>query len=168
MIVKKFMLPRDKVMLADPECSLKEVLDLMAEHITHSAVVVIAADTHEPVGIVTKADMLKAYQAGLDPKMHKIKDVMSKTIESVLDTDTRDAAAQHFEETNHKNAFVMDKNNHFVGLVSALDVAIELSKDEHAWPWNREALSQKYKVPHKCGTRAAGHTFEQISGVGEV
>ena len=173
MLVKKFMTPRDKVLAVEPDDTVKAVLDKMLDNVHHTAAVVTTGDIHIPVGIVTKLDLLKAYQAGLDPAAHKIKEVMSKTIETVLDTDTRDAAAKHFEETKHRNAFVINKQNHFVGLVGALDVAIELSRDEHAWPWNREVLDKKYKVPGspKCamtGAEAQTHTFEQISGATEL
>ncbi len=169
MIVKKFMLRLEEVLTVVPEATVKTVLDKMMANIQHSAVVVIAGDSHVPVGIVTKADMIKAYHDGLDPETHTIKEVMSKTIETVLDTDSRDTAAKHFEETKHKNAFVVNKQHHFVGLVSALDVAIEVSRDEHAWPWNREALDNKYKVPGSPkstlkGPAAPLHTFDQISG----
>jgi CBS domain-containing protein len=173
MLVKKFMLPLGEVLSVEPEATVKTVLDKMMANIHHSAVVVTTGDLHVPVGIVTKADMLKAYHEGLVPEQHKIKEVMSKTIETVLDTDTRDAAAKHFEVTKHKNAFVVNKQNHFVGLVSALDVAIEVSRDEHAWPWNREALDNKYKVPGSPKSTMKGpaaaplHTFEQISGAGD-
>lgn len=165
------MLPTDKALTVDHDATVKNVLDTMMVHIDHSAVLVTTGDSHIPVGIVTKADMLRAYHQGMDPQTHKIKEVMSKTIETVLDTDTRDKAAEHFEKTQHKNAVVVNKEGHFVGLVTALDVACEVSRDEHAWPWNRESLAQKYKVPSspKCALKGPNvHTFEQISGAGDL
>jgi CBS domain-containing protein len=175
MLVKKFMLPRERLTTAAPEETVAMLLDKMIKNDFH-AIVVTTGDADLPVGIVTKSDMIKAYQLGLDPKSHKAKEVMGTILETVLDTDSRDAAAKHFEDTQHRNAFVLNKDNHFVGMLSALDVAIECARDDHAWPWNRDALSKKYKIPSpptspKCAIKGPvalpAHTFEEISGVTE-
>lgn len=174
MLVKNFMLPRDKVEMIEPETPLEDALETMVKTPACRVIVVTTGPVHLPIGVITKTDLMKAYKEGMEPKTHKAKEVMSTTIETVLDTATRDAVAAHFESTKHKNAFVMNKENHFVGLVSALDVAIEVSRDDHAFPWNREALDTKYAVPKSPtggspktkvkSPRSPRHTFEEISG----
>jgi CBS domain-containing protein len=183
MIVKNFMLPRSEVKIIEPDALLCEALDTMVGTPECCAMVVTTGPVHLPIGVITKTDLMKAYKDGLDPKVHKAREAMSTSIETVFDTATRDAVAKHFSETKHKNAFVINKENHFVGLVSALDVAIEVSRDDHAFPWNRDALEKMYQVPtspkspkgtnrfHKEHSPRGSprdakepHTFEQIGG----
>ena len=172
MIVKNFMLPRDKCVTVEPDSLLAPLLDKMLETNARS-IVVIASDTHDPVGLVTKTDLAVAYKLALDPNTHYVREIMGKKIEKVLVTDTRDAVAKHFEDTKHINAFVFDESDHFVGLVHALDLAIEVSHDSQAWPWNREGIQKKFHLPGspKSSPRSTAkvaeppkHTFMDIAG----
>jgi CBS domain-containing protein len=145
MLVKDFMIPLPHVKMVRPYASLEVALKLMVDNPECNAIAVIEEGSI-PVGIIAKTDIMKAYQRGLDPKTHKISEVMGLKIETVLDTSTRDVAAKHFEVTHHKNAFVMDKNHKFVGMVNALEVCFEVARADDAWPWNREGLQQKFAV----------------------
>ena len=147
MFVKDFMLGLDRVVTKEPNTLIEEVLGDMLDNPDCGAIVIVQDFTMKPVGIVSKTDLMKAYKMGLDPKVHKVQEIMSTTIETMLDTCTRDEAATHFEQTKHKNAFVVDKEHKFVGMISALGVCSELALDNHAWPWNRGALASKYLVP---------------------
>jgi CBS domain-containing protein len=189
MIVKNFMLPRSEVKIIEPDALLCEALDTMVGTPECCAMVVTTGPVHLPIGVITKTDLMKAYKDGLDPKVHKAREAMSTSIETVFDTATRDAVAKHFADTKHKTAFVVNKENHFVGLVSALDVAIEVSRDDHAFPWNRDSLEKMYQIStsprspkwsnpprvhtehsppvekeHSPPVEKEHHTFEQIGG----
>lgn len=145
MLVKDFMTPLPHVIMVRPHASLEVALNLMVDNPECNAIAVVEEEAI-PVGIIAKTDLMKAYERGLDAKTHKISEVMGSKIETVLDTSTRDVAAKHFEVTHHKNAFVMDKNHKFVGMVSALEVCFEVAHDSDAWPWNREGLKGKFAV----------------------
>ena len=166
MLVKDFMHPKAEVVTVAPLSSIKDLLDQVVEK-SLRAVVVVGTD-NRPVGVVTKADLIKAYQLGLDPKEHNVNEIMSTRIENVFDTSSKEAAAKHFQDTKHENAFVLNKEKEWVGMLNAIDIAVECVRDTKAWPWNREALSRFAKVPHTPGNQpVVAHTFEQISGAGE-
>jgi CBS domain-containing protein len=145
MLVKDFMTPLPHVIMVRPYASLEVALKLMVDNPDCNAIAVVEEGSI-PVGIIARMDLMKAYQRGLDAKTHKISEVMGSKIEIVLDTSTRDGAAKHFEVTHHKNAFVMDKNHKFVGMVNALELCFEAARDDDAWPWNREGFHRKFAL----------------------
>ena len=162
------MHPKDKVTTVAPLSSIKDLLDQFVSKGLR-AVVVVGGDGR-PVGIVTKADLIKAFQMGLDPATHTVNEIMSTTIESVFDTNTKDEAAKHFQDTKHENAFVLDKEKEWVGMLNSIDIAVECVRDNNCWPWNRDAISRWAKTPKSPTTtkkEPVTHTFEQISGAEE-
>jgi len=99
------------------------------------------------VGIVTKTDLIAAWERGLS-KTDKVSEVMGTKMESVLDTAPTGIAAQHFEDTQHRHAFVLDRDGKYVGIITAYDIAVETARDNKAWPYvNRDVLKEKFKVP---------------------
>ena len=173
MKVKSFMIPAEKVITCMPDDTLGLAISKMMEHNIGSIIVVPPeSDKLFPLGIVTKTDLLRGWQQGLDLNDGKLRSIMGTIIEKVRDTDSKDMAAEHFEKTKHRHAFVVDKDDAFVGIVSALDIAVECSKDSKAWPYmNRDELAAKYAVPESptCATKApvvahAPHTFLDIAG----
>jgi CBS-domain-containing membrane protein len=90
---------------------------------------------HVPVGIVTKADFVSAYQQGLTLD-HAVKEMMSKNLQTCdIINLSRDGAAALLERNKTRNAIVVDGNRHFQGLISTWDIASECAKDDKAFPW---------------------------------
>lgn len=148
MKVANFMVPRNKVVTCYPDDSLKTVMKKMLDNVIGSVVVLQDDQGDIPVGIVTKTDLIRGWEQGLDASTDTAKEVMGTNIETVSDTAPSGVAAEHFEKLRHRHAFVMDKDNKFVGIVTAYDIAVETARDHKAWPYsNRDAIAEKYKIP---------------------
>lgn len=140
------MVPKSKVISCTPEDSLSVPMKLMLEHVVGSVIVVSKEGT--PVGIVTKTDLLRGWDQGLDAKTNSVYEIMGTQIETILDTSPTGVAAEHFENKKHRHAFVVDKDGTYVGIVTAYDIAVETARDNKAWPYvNRDAIAEKYRVP---------------------
>lgn len=86
------------------------------------------------VGIVTKTDLVKAYNAGLLLD-RPVKEIM--TTEDLLATCTehmsRDEAAKILEHNQNHHAIVIDpETKNFRGLLSSWDITVECAKDDRA------------------------------------
>lgn len=147
------MVPAEKVITCYPHDTLATVSSKMMEHGIGSVVVMPQRSPEKkeddyPLGIVTKTDLLRGWQEGLELQTAQAQQVMGTLIETILDTDSKDLAAEHFEKTKHRHAFVVDKHLNYVGIVGSLDIAVECAKDSKAWPYmNRDLLAAKFKVP---------------------
>ena len=144
MHVAGFMVPAEKVATCDPTDTIKTALDIMIEKKIGSVVVLVTGTYHVPIGIVTKSDVVKAYHDNLTLD-HPVKEIMTKDLETVNMNDSRDQAAKVLEKSQHHHALVVDKNNHFQGLISSWDIASECAKDDRAWPWNRSTDGKFHK-----------------------
>lgn len=118
---------------------------------------------------------------------------MSTTADTIPVTASKDAAAEHFQKTQHHHAFVVSlpkqedsgppQPANWVGLLTVWDVAFGMARDDRAWPWNAGAID--YFVSHssprikkqirqrnKNATAASSvpepHSFLGIAGVAEV
>lgn len=141
------MVPRSKVVSCYPNDTLETVMKKMLERVVGCIIVLPRDDAGLPLGIVTKTDVIAAWEQGAS-KTDKISESMGTKMESVLDTDPSGVAAEHFERTKHRHAFVLDKDGKYVGLITAYDIAVETARDHKAWPYtNRDALQEKFKVP---------------------
>lgn len=158
MHVSGFMIPAEKVVAVSPDDTVRAVMDAMLENKIGSVIVIKKEkkkpkDGEEkhvetllpmPVGIITKSDILKAYQGrlGVDARYETI---MSKDdLATCSPNMTRDQAARILEKTHHHHIIVVDdQHEHFLGLVSSWDITVECAKDDRAWPWIR---SQDGKV----------------------
>lgn len=109
------MTPCDKVVSCYPSDTIKFALEQTVKNPDVGAVVVLhpTGDKHIPVGIVTKSDLLKAYMDRLDLD-NLVESVMGHTVETILDTKSRDAAAEYFEKTKHHHAFVVNEKQQWV------------------------------------------------------
>ena len=140
------MVPKSKVISCIPEDPIEKAMSLMLDHVVGSIIVVTKEGA--PAGIVTKTDLIRGWQKGLDPKTATVSEIMGTTIETILDTSPTGIAAEHFENKKHRHAFVVDKDDNYVGIVTAYDIAVETARDNKAWPYvNRDALAEKYRVP---------------------
>jgi CBS domain-containing protein len=147
MIISKFMTPVEQVVSCYPSDTIAKALETTLNSLDVGAVVVLHPSGNKaiPVGIVTKTDLLRAYQQKLDLEKHKVEEIMSRTIETISHKASRDKAAEHFENTKHHHALVVNADNQWVGLLTVWDIALEAAKDKRAWPWNRESVSMFHK-----------------------
>jgi CBS domain-containing protein len=141
MHVSGFMVLADKVVKCSEWDPIVSVVDKVMDNCI-SAVVIVNKE-NEPVGIVTKTDLVRAYKANisLDQNVGTImtttEEQEQRKLHSLLDTDSRDDAAKYMERNQVHHALVKNKHGTFVGLVSAWDITAEVARDSRAWPWNR-------------------------------
>ena len=187
MTIVDLMTPAEQAVHCYPGTPIREALQIILANPDKGAIVVVRDDTslHDPVGIVTKTDLLKGYEAELDLDQ-PVDTIMGTSIETIPDTSAKDKAAEHFEKTKHYNAFVVDKDERWVGLLTVLDVAMDHAKGARAWPWNREPgaldyLTRRVHSPHNSPQATKKnfakepteqdyqdqHTFLQIAGATE-
>ena len=146
MKVASFMVPRSKVVTCCPDDKIEIAVKKMLEHDVGS-VIVLPQNGDTPSGIVTKTDLIRGWDKGLSETEDTVCAVMGTDFESILDTSPTGVAAEHFENTKHRHAFVVDKYGKYVGIVTAYDIAVETSRDSKAWPYvNRDVLAEKYRV----------------------
>lgn len=142
MIVSGFMVPAEEVVKCAIWETLANVIDTINDNFISAMVVIDEAD--KPVGIISKTDLVSAYRKGV--KLNdRVDSVMTKDLRSVLDTDSRDAAADAFAKSKYHHAIVQNKEGEFVGLISTWDIAQECARDSKAWPWTR---TMDGRLPH--------------------
>lgn len=90
------MVPKDKVVSCVPEDPIEKAMKLMLEHVVGSIIVV--TNEGAPAGIVTKTDLIRGWEKGLDAKNATVSEVMGTTIETILDTSPTGVAAEHFRK----------------------------------------------------------------------
>jgi len=139
MRVNAFMIPAAKVISCTEDDSIQKVVSDMTSHKISCIVVVDKTNDKKALGIVTKTDLVMAYekQVALTDSVAKI---MTQGCKTVVDTMQRDDVAKVIEENHFHHVVVVDeKTGDYVGLVSAWDVATECAKDARAWPYTRTA-----------------------------
>ena len=140
MLVRGFMIPAAKVATCGPKDSIKSVVDAMIEKDVGSIVVLQDKQQEgemEPVGIVTKTDLIKAYQLEMPLATTTVEAIVHKDLMVIKDNVNRDDAARMFKKQQSHHAIVIDATGeHFVGVLSAWDVCCECAREGSAWPWN--------------------------------
>lgn len=146
------MIPAEKVVAVCPNDPVRKVMDLMLVNKIGSVIVLeykpkklrdgnqphIETLLPMPVGIITKSDILMAYQSrmGVDAKCSAI--MSHGDLLTCNPNMSRDQAARVLEESHHHHIIVVDaEHEHFMGLVSSWDISAECAKDGRAWPWIR-------------------------------
>ena len=148
MLLSEFMIPKEKVVTCVETDEISKIIhDIMKFHIS-CVVVLNHENTNHPVGIVTKTDLVRAYQQGISLR-NPVSTIMTTQdhLFTLLDTTTRDNAAKFFEKKQNHHAIVVNKEQHFVGVVSAWDIASEVAKDSRSWPWHRNQFG-RFAVSH--------------------
>src|SRR3989338_1360347 len=90
MQLQNFMIPKERVITASPNLSLKQIASLMVDE--HIGCVIVIDNTQgdlKPVGIITKSDLVKCYYENVY-KDTPVKDLMCKDLRYArgsLDTD---------------------------------------------------------------------------------
>ena len=145
MTVKEIMTPAAHTVTCFPTATIESALDLILANPEKGAVIVLHEDKDDqlPMGIVTKTDLLHALKEQLTLES-TVDTIMGKKMETLPETASKDQAAEHFEKTRHYHAIVVNKNNHWVGLLTVLDTAMDRARDGRAWPWNRDKATLDY------------------------
>lgn len=129
-------------MTADSSSSVQEVLDLMVSRQVGAVVIVCKKEDDNdsgksiPEGIITKTDILHAYRQGVkinDSCKHMIRE---NSLVTCGPDDDRDTVASILERNKMHHVIVVQED-HFVGVVSSWDIAVEVAKDNRAWPYLR-------------------------------
>ena len=138
MRVSGLMRTADNVVTVAPTDSLREVMDKMLKHKISSVVVTMMSTSKQPLGIITKTDLLKAYndRIDIDEACSEIMTPADK-LETCSPNDDRSRVAAILESTHHHHVLVLDNTSQFVGLVSTWDISSEDAKDSRAWPYLR-------------------------------
>jgi CBS-domain-containing membrane protein len=117
---------------------------------------VVIDNEGKTVGYVSKTNLVSAHKTGvkLNDKVGLVL-VVTKDLRSILDTDSRDDAADAFAKSKYHHAIVQNKEGEeLVGLISTWDVVDqECAGDSKAWPWSRTEdgrLPQQHLFGHKC------------------
>lgn len=142
MRVSGFMIPANKVVSCESTATIKEAVDVMVEK--KIGALVILQDANTPVGIVTKTDLVEAYQKGVTLE-DKVTKVMKTDLQTVKESAPKDDAAKALEHRKNHHAIVVDANDKYVGLISAWDIAAESARDSRAWPWIRSEDGKFHK-----------------------
>jgi len=126
------MVPADKVATCEPTDSVKYVLDTMLQRRIGAIVVLVPGKYKIPIGLITKSDLLMAYASRV-PMNRPAKEIMTKDIDTVKESMSRDQAARVLTRNRNHHAIVVDENEHFKGIISTWDIVVECAKDDQAW-----------------------------------
>jgi CBS domain-containing protein len=163
MRVKGFMTSAEKLITVKPDDTIQKAINLMMEHKVSSVVVLTPAENEEmiiPMGIVTKTDLISAYQQNISPIHNEVQEIMTKAEDLVHchPNQDRDEAARILERSKNHHALVMEPTtNQFLGIVSSWDITAECARDDRAWPWNRSE-DGRFHPPTEITTPASTAT----------
>jgi CBS domain-containing protein len=132
------MIPASKVVTVSLTDTIGAAIDAIVKN--HISSVLVMNDDNKPVGIVTKTDLVTAYQQGRGLS-ETVAAIMQTDVKSIQDTMSRDDAAKLFERNHIHHAIVVNQEGTFVGMASTWDIASECAKDSRAWPWIRSEIS---------------------------
>ena len=110
-----FMVPADKVVSCQLGCPIKVALDDMLEKNVGAIVVLDGSHDNKPAGILTKSDLLQAYQKNLSLKKTAVEDIMSKHLYCMSKDMNKDEAAKFFGRNKVHHAIVTNDAGDFVG-----------------------------------------------------
>ncbi|EFC48435.1 predicted protein [Naegleria gruberi] len=139
MKVKLFMIPKEKVnnqvACVEESASLEQASKIIVEK--HIGSVVVVNSLHDPVGIITKTDLVKAgFVEGL-PSSTPVTQIMHKQLEFCNEEIERDQVAELLMKKSIHHLLVRNKHNEWTGLTTSMDVVTEAALDAKAFPWVR-------------------------------
>lgn len=139
MTIAGLMIPKEKVVTVTPNTPVEEAMKLVLDNKIGSLVVIeqqkqASVPKSMPVGIITKTDVVQAYQSGI-PTNDPCKSIMCKgPLHTCTTRMGRDKAARIMEaERTHHLIVVDEKDSSFVGLLSTFDIATDCAQG--GWPW---------------------------------
>ncbi|KAG2383636.1 hypothetical protein C9374_004307 [Naegleria lovaniensis] len=135
MKVKLFMIPKDKVASVPLTATLADASKLIVERKIGSVVVV--NDSGEPVGIITKSDLVRAGFVDTKPSTTPVSEIMHKNLEFCSEDLERDEVAELLMKKKIHHILVRGAHHQWVGLTTSLDIVTEAALDAKAFPWTR-------------------------------
>lgn len=138
MSVATFMIPKEKVLTCTKWDPIEKVMDIILDD--HSLAVVVMGEQNKPVGIVTKRDVVRAYHDGVN-HLQRVGCIMSKNLETLLETDSRDHAASLFQDNGHHHLVVVTQDGCLAGLINAWDILEKVAHDSTGLPWMSEEVN---------------------------
>jgi len=88
---------------------------------------IIISEDGNPVGIITKSDLLsRVIVAYKDPKIHKVKEIMSTPL-IIIDSETSILDAMRELRKRHIRRLIVEKNDEFIGIISETDIIRAIS-----------------------------------------
>ncbi len=93
-------------------------------------IIIIINKNNEPDGIVTMKDILKkAYEEGVSLTRLGIEDIMSSPVLTIGEYESIYLAGKIMHQNKIKQLVVVDKDNHVVGILSALEIVKFLARE---------------------------------------
>ncbi|KAL9649324.1 hypothetical protein ABK040_014626 [Willaertia magna] len=147
MLVKHFMIPRERVVKVSTGSRLKDVASRIVENDVGSVVVVDQND--HPIGIITKTDLVRCTIQNNNNNTTNnntttsgetiVDNVMSKDLVYAKDTLSNDQIATELMiKKLHHLLIENEESGEWVGLTTSIDVVREAALDAKAFPYNRE------------------------------
>ncbi|KAL9647252.1 hypothetical protein ABK040_012604 [Willaertia magna] len=135
MKVKQFMVTKDKVACVNINATLADASKIIVEK--HIGSVVVLDNSMQPVGIVTKTDLVKAGFVLNKPSTTPVQEIMNKDLLFASEDSERDEIADILMKKKIHHILIRNKNNEWVGLTTSMDVVTEAALDAKAFPWTR-------------------------------
>jgi len=119
------MMPISEVEVAPSTSTIEDITRIVLEKNIGSVVLTIK---NAISGMVTKTDLLKAYQNSLD-KSTLVERIMTTKLIYINQNETRDRAADVMNENKIHHILVVDDDANVLGLVTSFDIVSEFSVD---------------------------------------
>jgi len=103
----------------------------------HIGSVIVVDSNYEPVGIITKTDLVRAGFVNALPPTTPVTEVMHSQLEFCSEEMERDQVAETLMKKKIHHMLVKNKSNSWVGLTTSMDVVTEAALDAKAFPWTR-------------------------------
>ncbi len=118
------------VIVCRPDTPLHELVRTMADTEIH-AVMVSEGEGEIPVGVVSHTDVVAHY--GKDLSAIHARDVMTRNVISVSETDTVEAAVKRLLEHGINRMLVVDEEGKPLGILSTTDIIRDMRDTRWVW-----------------------------------
>lgn len=129
------MVPKDKVISLHANDTVRQAGELIIGKRIGS--VVVLGDSREPLGIVTRTELVKAYITD-HPVTSPVSTIMNSDLLYIDESQQRDGLAELMMKKKRHHVLVKDSQGHYVGLATSLDVVTEAALDARSFPYNRQ------------------------------
>lgn len=115
------------VIMVGPEATLAEAAQLMKNEDIGPLPV---CESGQVFGMVTDRDIaVRAVAEGRDPKMTRVREVMTPDVVCCFETDEVEEAARLMQEAQLRRLLVIDDDRRLVGIVSLADIVLQTGDD---------------------------------------